>query len=201
MRWLAGGAVALLIIWTAYLASPYWALIDLAGAIEAREPDRIVERVNLRAIRVAVAKQIVAAGVASGAVTSALGSPDANLAAGSIAVAAEPLLERIVTPEGIAALLRGLGSESTDRVRQAARLRPNAEGLQIALNLVRSSRWRGFRNVYFALDAGPARPQGARIQLRLSRMKWRLVGIDLTAEARQSLLDDLVRVHGERTRR
>jgi hypothetical protein len=201
MRWLAGGAVALLIIWTAYLVSPYWALVDLAAAIEARSPDRIVERVNFRAIRAALAKQIVAAGAASGAVTSALGSPDSNLAAGSIAVAAEPLLERVVTPEGVAALLRDLDPDSTDGMDRAARLRPDAEGLQTALNLVRRSRWRGFRNVYFTLDAGPARPQGARIQLRLSRMKWRLVGIDLTPEARQRLVDDLVRLHRERTKR
>jgi hypothetical protein len=32
-------------------------------------------------------------------------------------------------------------------------------------------------------------------------MKWRLVGIDLTPEARQRLLDDLVRLHRERTKR
>jgi hypothetical protein len=200
MRWFVGSAAALLLVWTLYVASPYWALVDLAGAVEARNASAIANRVNFRALRVELAKQIVAAGMASRPVADALGSPNANLAAGSLAVAADPLLERLVTPEGFVALLQDLGPSRSEPVRLAGRLRPNAEGLRTAVDLVRTSRWRGFRNVYFTVAPSPGLPS-ARLQFRLSRLKWRLVGFDLTPEARQRLLDELVQLHGDRGRR
>jgi hypothetical protein len=200
MRWFVGSAVTLLLVWMLYVASPYWALADLASAVETRNTSGIAGRVNFRALRVELAKQIVAAGMASRPLATALGSPDANLAAGSLAVAADPLLERLVTPEGLVALLQDLGPDRAEPVRLAGRLRPNLEGLRTAADLVRTSRWRGFRNVYFTVASSPGLPS-ARLQFRLSRLKWRLVGFELTPEARQRLLDELVRLHGERTRR
>ena len=200
MRWFVGSAVTLLLVWMLYVASPYWALADLASAVETRNTSGIADRVNFRALRVELAKQIVAAGMASRPLATALGSPDANLAAGSLAVAADPLLERLVTPEGLVALLQDLGPDRAEPVRLAGRLRPNLEGLRTAADLVRTSRWRGFRNVYFTVASSPGLPS-ARLQFRLSRLKWRLVGFELTPEARQRLLDELVRLHGERTRR
>jgi hypothetical protein len=200
MRWFVGSAVTLILVWTLYVASPYWALVDLANAVEARNAAGIAERVNFRALRVELAKQIVAVGMSSRPLANALGSPDANLAAGSLAVAADPLLERLVTPEGLAALVQDLGPDPAEPVRLAGRLRPNMDGLRTAGDLVRTSRWRGFRNVYFTVSPNPGLP-GVRLQFRLSRLKWRLVGFDLPPEARQRLLDELVRLHGERTRR
>lgn len=200
MRWFVGSAFALVLVWTLYVASPYLALIDLAGAVETRNASGIADRVNFRALRVELAKQIVAAGMTSRPLANALGSPDANLAAGSLAVAADPLLERLVTPEGLIVLLQDLGPDPAEPVRLAGRLRPNAEGLRTAADLVRTSRWRGFRNVYFTVTPRPGLPS-ARLQFRLSRLKWRLVGFDLTPDARQRLLDELVRLHGERTSR
>jgi hypothetical protein len=200
MRWFVGSAVALLLLWAAFLASPYLALLDLAGAVEARNTERVSARVNVRAFRLSLAKQVAAAGMGSRALSSALGSPDATLAASAAAAAADPLLERIVTPEGVLTLLQHLGTDRTRPVQLAGRLRPNAEGLSMAADLVARSRWRGFRNVYFAVAAEPGGPE-ARLQLRLSRFRWRLVALELTPEARARLADEVVRLAGERGRR
>jgi hypothetical protein len=200
MRWFVGSAVALLLLWAAFLASPYLALLDLAGAVEARNTERVSARVNVRAFRLSLAKQVAAAGMGSRALSSALGSPDATLAASAAAAAADPLLERIVTPEGVLTLLQHLGTDRTRPVQLAGRLRPNAEGLSMAADLVARSRWRGFRNVYFAVAAEPGGPE-ARLQLRLSRFRWRLVALELTPEARARLVDEVVRLAGERGRR
>jgi hypothetical protein len=200
MRWFIGGAVALLLVWTVYIVSPYWALVDLAGAVEARKVGRVADRVNFRAIRVELSKQVVAAAAASRPVANAIGSPDASLAAGSIAAAAEPLLEQFVTPEGLLSLLQDLGPSQAEPVQLVRRLKPDAEGFAALVELVRSARWRGFRNVYFTVRPDPKGP-AARLQFRLSRLKWRLIGFELTAETRQRLLDELVRLQGDRSRR
>ncbi|NNM74874.1 DUF2939 domain-containing protein [Enterovirga aerilata] len=201
MRWFIGSALALLLAWTLYVASPYWALLDLARAIEARNVGDIADRVNFRALRASLARQVVAAGMSYRPLAQALGASDANLAAGSVAVAADPLLERIVTPEGLLGLLHDMGPDRTEPVRIAARPDPNLDGLRTAAELVRSSRWRGFRNVYFSIPPGAGRNAEGRLQLRFSRLKWRLVSFDISAEARQRLLDELVRLHAERRRR
>jgi len=200
MRWFVGSAVTLLLVWTLYVASPYWALVDLANAVETRDASGIADRVNFRALRVELAKQIVAVGMSSRPLANALGSPDANIAAGTLAIAADPLLARLVTPEGLVALFQDLGPNRSKPVRLAGRLQPSAEGVRTAMDLVRTSRWRGFRNVYFTVSPSPDLPS-ARLQFRLSRLKWRLVGFDLTPEARQRLLDELIRLHGDAARR
>lgn len=201
MRWFVGSVCALLLVWLAFAVSPYWALLDLAAAIEARDVARIADRVNFRAVRVSVAKQVAQAGINAPSVAAALGSPDATVAANTVALVAEPLLEQAITPEGLVGLLGGLNPDRVEPVRIAGRLRPNAEGFQAAFRLLRASRWRGFRNVYFAVPPEPGSGPEARLQMRLSRLRWRLVAIELTPASRQQLLDEAVRLYRERERR
>lgn len=190
MRWFVGSALALLLAWSLYLASPYWALWSFLGAVEARDPARIAERVNGRAVRLSLIKQIAVDGLGSRALSGALGSPDAQLTAGAIAAAADPLLEEAVRPERIVALL--------PEIRESGRgapggLRPD-RALPAVAALLGASRWRGFRNVYFSLPPAAAADRRVRLQFRLSRLSWRLVGIEPTAETRERLLAELVRL-------
>lgn len=201
MRWFVGSVVALLLVWLAFAVSPYWALLDLAASVEGRNVERIAGRVNMRALRQSVAKQVVQVGMGSPSVAAALGSPDPTVAAGTVALIADPLLERAVTPEGLVGLLQEMTRDRVEPVRIAGRLRPNAEGLRTAFDLLRASRWRGFRNVYFTVPPEPGSGPSARLQMRLSRLKWRLVAIELPPESRQRLLDEAVRLYGERNRR
>ena len=197
MRWFVGSALGLVLLWAAYVASPYWALVDLAKAVESHDVQAISERVNFRAFRLSPARQVAAAGMGSRA-----GSPDANIAASTLAVAAEPLLERIVTPEGVVRLLDEIGTTGRPGSGSSARgVRLDRGALQTVVDLVRASRWRGFRNVYFSLASKADPDQQSRLQLRLSRLRWRLVAVDLSPEARQRLRDEAVRLYEERSRR
>lgn len=187
MRPFVGAVLALLVLWCVYLGSPYWALWSLLSAVEARDPARIAERVNARAVRLSLGKQIAQDGLASKTLAGTIGTSPSQLTAGAIAAAADPIIEQLVTPEGILALApeiretsRGLGGWRIDLGRVAA--------------FLQASRWRGFRNVYFTLPPGAAPDRRVRLQLRLSRLSWRLVGIEPTPEARARILADLVRL-------
>jgi hypothetical protein len=60
-------------------------------------------------------------------------------------------------------------------------------------DLVAASRWRGFRNVYFELPPEEPSERRFRLQFRLSRLKWRLIGVDLPEGVRQRLAGELLR--------
>ena len=67
-------------------------------------------------------------------------------------------------------------------------------GLGRVTAFLQASRWRGFRNVYFTLPPGAAADRRVRLQFRLSRLAWRLVGVEPTPETRARLLSELVRL-------
>lgn len=189
MRWFVRGAVVLALLWGLYLASPYWTLWRLASAAQARDAARVVAFVNLRAVRVALAKAVLAEGVAQG--KAAGGAADAQGAAAAIAAAAEPLLERIVTPEGVAALLGDLWSGRDVTAAEAAR--PRRRWQDLVSDTLRTSRWRGFRNVYVLVPPQPGASPQYRLQLRLSRLRWRLVAVELPPGQRLRLLEEVIR--------
>lgn len=196
MRWFVGSAVAILLIWGAYTASPYWALWDFATALADRDVPRALERVNFRAMRLSLAKQIVSEGIARKSDPEAGSSLETQMLASTVAVAADPLLEQIVTPQGMFRLLGELNPQTVQPRPGGRRLRLDAQALSNALATLRSSTWRGFRNVAFRLPPEPNGAPQVRVHFRLSRMTWRVVSIDLPPEARQELLDRLARRSG-----
>ena len=175
MRWLFGSATALFLVWAAYVASPYIAAIRLVAAIATGDGAALTERVNLRAVRAAVAKQIVDQGLAEKG-QGTVSSSDIELIKGTITAAAEPFLTQTMTPPGVAGLI-GLGSFAAPF--KGGPLAALTTAPRQVLAIVQASRWRGFRNVYLTLP--PEKPAGeqTRLQMRLSRLTWRLVGIDL----------------------
>ena len=187
MRPFVGAALALVVLWCVYLGSPYWALWSVLSAVEARDPARIAERVNVRAVRLSLAKQVAQDGMASKTLAGALGASPSQLTAGAIAAAADPIIEQFVTPEGLVALAPEIRESS--RGLDGWRIGPG----RIAAFL-QASRWRGFRNVYFTLPPGASPDRRVRLQMRLSRLSWRLVGIEPTPETRARILADLVRL-------
>lgn len=195
MRWFVGSAVAIVLIWGLYIASPYWAVLKFARAVESRNVQTIAERVNFRALRLSLAKQLVTEGLASRAVATALTGSDAQVAAGTIAAAADPLLEQLLTVEGVVGLLPDLGAGRAGTAAGGGGGRSASALLSDAVDLVRTSRWRGFRNIYFALPPNPGADPQARLQFRLGRLKWRLVGVELNPETRQRLLAEMIRLY------
>lgn len=192
MRWLFAGATALFLLWAAYVASPYITLIRFATALASVDVPEIAERINLRAIRIALAKQLVGEGLAGKAAT-ALGSSESELAKATVALAADPFLEALVTTEGVAGLLGDADVESLGAAGQPGVIERLRGVARTIASLATTSRWRGFRNVYFTVPPERSPESQVRLQFRLSRLSWRLVGIDLSAAQRTRLVDEIVR--------
>jgi hypothetical protein len=188
MRWLVGAAVALLLVWAWYMASPYIALWNLATALEQRDTARLSDHVNVRALRVSLSRQLAAEEVAT-ARAGPISAPDRQAAAAALAALADPVMEHLLTPGGILDLLRAsAGSEAPDQPGRRVKLSARS-----FTELIAASRWRGFRNVYFALPPEEPPERRFRLQFRLSRFKWRLTTIDLPEAVRQRLAGELMR--------
>jgi hypothetical protein len=188
MRWLVGAAVALLLVWAWYMASPYIALWNLATALEQRDTARLSDHVNVRALRVSLSRQLAAEEVATGR-AGPISAPDRQAAAAALAAVADPVMERLLTPGGILDLLRAsAGSEAPDQPGRRVKLSARS-----FTELIAASRWRGFRNVYFALPPEEPPERRFRLQFRLSRFEWRLTAIDLPEAVRQRLAGELMR--------
>jgi hypothetical protein len=191
MRWFVWSAVTVLLLWGAYTASPYWALWDFRNALVARDEASLAQRVNFRAVRLSLAKQAVGEVIAARSGTDQPAGPESQMLANTVAVAADPTLEGIVTPQGVRRLLEELNPDIVGRpaADQQPRSRPGLP--RTVWDTVTSARWRGFRNVYFALP--PTAPDSARVrvQMRLSRLTWRVVSLELPPAARERLVEAL----------
>ena len=189
MRWFVGAAVALLLVWAWYMASPYVALWDFATAIEQRDVARLSDRVNVRALRGSLARQLAAEEVGGGR-GGAMSPSDRQAAAAALAALADPVMQRLLTPGGILDLLRASAEPETEGQPNRTRVKLSSRSLT---DLIAVSRWRGFRNVYFALPPEEGPERRFRLQFRLARMKWRLISIDLPEAVRQRLAGELLR--------
>jgi hypothetical protein len=58
MRWLYRSLVALVVLWAVYIVSPYVGLYNLAKAVEAGDLASIQERVDFKALRLSLGRQI-----------------------------------------------------------------------------------------------------------------------------------------------
>ncbi|HEV7873458.1 MAG TPA: DUF2939 domain-containing protein [Enterovirga sp.] len=188
MRWFVSAAVALLLVWAWYMASPYVALWDLGRAIEQRNVARLSDRVNVHAVRVSLARQVAAEEV--GGARGTLSPADRQAAAAALAALADPVMQRLLTPGGILDLLRASADPDTEGQPHRRRVKLSSRSLT---DLIAVSRWRGFRNVYFALPPEESPERRFRLQFRLARMKWRLISVDLPEAVRQRLAGELLR--------
>lgn len=187
MRWFMAALVALLALWITYFASPYYALYRLARAVEEGNVAELADRINIRAIRASLARAVAAnlTAESSGGIASA----DAQLAANTMLALADPYLQALVSPAGLARLLRSGPSGGAD----GAPIGAKPVSLDSLGAFLAASSWRGFRNVYVLLPPGAPPPARYRLRMRFAHLKWRLVSIELPAELRRRIAEELLR--------
>ena len=190
MRWFIAALAALVIAWASYVASPYLALRKLGVAVAAGDETALSRQVNFRALRHTLARHVVTE-LSAADRAGALSASDAQLAAGALAVAANPLLESLLTAKGVADLLRG-ELRPADGIARAAPFAAGPPQIGRLAQLLQASQWRGFRNVYFSLPLDASREERFRLQLRLSRFTWRLVGIELPTGLRRTIAQEIL---------
>jgi hypothetical protein len=182
------GVLAIL-AWIGWLMWPLTAVYALARAVEARNATAISETLEPLAIRRSLGAQVLEA------YSRLTGTPIArnSLIAALTGSIADPLVVKIMSPEGIALLLQSgwVSPELAERPSGAQGLSTRALG----------DIWQVFRNSRRELDrywiSFPAdRPDDQRFDLewRLRGLQWRIVAIRMPAPLADRLAEQLVRI-------
>lgn len=195
MVWTFRITFLLFLAWLVFLASPFVALYDLAKAVETRDLARIEERVNFRAVRTSLTRQIVGEYLKTDAGRE-LGGFDRRTAENAGAAVVDPFIERLVTPQALIDLLddgwpqQAAGNRRSASSEIAFGITPgfNADFMRRAWNVFIASQSQGFRSITIPLPDGEAKDRQFRLTFRLSGLTWKLTGIDLPDNLRRELI-------------
>src|SRR3954454_3342617 len=128
MRWVMRSLVALVVAWALFLMSPYVAFYRLAKAVEAKDVAVLTERVNFRAVRISLSRQIASAyAKVTGIVNIQAGSPVGQVAVSAGTAVVDSLIAPYATPEAIIDFLTR-GSSGIASSADAAPPAPSPEG-------------------------------------------------------------------------
>jgi Protein of unknown function (DUF2939) len=190
MRWTLRFAILFFLAWAIFMVSPFVALYSLAKSVQARDLAAIEERVNFRAVRLSLSKQIVSEYLRASGRGAQLEGMNRSLASSAGATLADPLVAKIASPEALLGWLDGRLPEPLARNPAArADLQGSWSGANAALRSFVFSETRGFRTVLVPIPGDRPPAEQFRLQVRLVGTTWRLIGVELP----KSLVETLVR--------
>jgi Protein of unknown function (DUF2939) len=188
MRWTLRISFLLFLAWAIFMVSPFVALYDLSKAIEARDMDRITERVNFNALRVSLARQILGEYLK----TQDLDGLGQQAAAQAGTAALNPVLEELITPQAVIDLLddgqlqQAAGAQGGNGVFVPVGF--DAESLGKAWRTFITSESQGFRAITIPLPADESKDRQFKVTLRVRGTTWRLTGIELPEPLKEELI-------------
>ncbi|HEU6443217.1 MAG TPA: DUF2939 domain-containing protein [Microvirga sp.] len=187
MRWTVRISFLLFLAWAIFMVSPFVALYDLSKAVEARDTNRIAERVNFHALRTSLSRQILGEYLKD----QDLQGTELNLATEAGTAVLNPVVEELVTPQALIELFEdGWPERVAERSPQGAATAPRLDlgSLEQAWKTFLFSESQGFRSVTIPVPADRPKDEQFRITMRLRYTTWRLTGIDLPAPLREELI-------------
>ncbi len=196
MRWITRSLVALLVVWAVYFFSPYVALYRLATAVEAKDLAAIEQRVNFRAVRASLAKQLIPAYLKATGRESELTGARGQAVVGIGTTIADPLIAQYLSPASLANLMNDPRFVAGDGSQSSAIAGGGGFGLDSlgdAWRLFVTAESRGFRAVSFTVPVDKSPDEQFRLQFRISGLSWRLVGIGLPPPVLQRLVQELIK--------
>jgi len=190
MRKTIATVVVLSAILIGYTAWPLYDLFVLVRAIETRDVDTVVRHVYFDQVRISLTNQIVAAYVRR---TGMQISPLARSMAGAALGIADPIVNKLISPEALSELL-AIGWP----VPVLPDPPPGTVGItRSTIGTI----WQIFGNSEYGLGrfevAAPAvlpPQQRFRLTFRLLQWRWRLVAVTLPENIQNLLADELIKV-------
>lgn len=177
----------------AYAVSPLVSLWRLAAAVEARDLQGIGAQVDFRALRGSLTRQILQAHLELTGKAATLGGFRSQIVVGVGASLADPLVEQMVNPEALLAVLEGRRPAGLKDARVEEAERPAGEERSPEARLTMGSLWELIGRSSF-VTPWEFRVEGAGegwravgLRLRLKGFAWQLVGLDLPPALRVDL--------------
>jgi hypothetical protein len=168
--WVAGGAIAAFVGGGLLYASPYLTLYQMYQAVERRDARAISNSVDFPALRESVKENLQSVVLKQ---TAKQNNPILNLIGAALGSAlADPVLDRLVTPEGVMALLEGqrlqAGADGGDRSL-------SEQAVQVDVN----PRYESFDR--FVVSVKPKGEDVPPVDVVLSRegLGWKITGVRL----------------------
>ena len=189
MRKTTATILALGIVWIGYTAWPLYDLLVLVRAIEVRDVETVKRHVYFDAVRRSLSSQLIAAYMRQ---TGTKVSPLAQSMAAAAMGIADPVLNKLVSPEALSELLS---------VGWPVTVVPNPPPgtVGISMNTI-GTIWQIFGNSEygigrFEVSAPSALPQQQRFGLtfRLLQWRWQLSDISLPETIQNLLVDELIK--------
>jgi hypothetical protein len=181
--------VALGIVWIGYTAWPLYELLVFVRAIEVRDVETVKRHVYFDAVRRSFSSQLITAYMRR---TGNKVSPLAQSMAAAALGIADPVLNKLVSPEALSELLL-VGWPVTVVPR------PPPDTVGISMNTI-GTIWQIFGNSEygigrFEVSAPSALPQQQRFGLtfRLLQWRWQLADISLPETIQNLLADELIK--------
>ena len=215
MRWAIRVGAALAFLWAMYAVSPYVAAYRLATAVKARDSEAVKARVNFRAVRTSLAKQILVIYLST---TSDSGAPDttARQLAAATSDIAGPLMARLLSPEVLIDLLddgwpqmlvperapevpdapvSGSAPENTPPVQPPTKVPQTGLGSPRLTwrDLFFMVDMRGFRRFYLTVPGAYGAASRVQLDFHFDPWTWRLYGIEIPDALARRLANDLRR--------
>lgn len=191
MRWTLRVSFLLFLAWAIFMVSPFVALYDLSKAVEAKDIDRITERVNFNALRTSLSRQILGEYMKN----KDLDDVEREFAAGAGSAILNPVVEELVTPQALIDLIedgwpqKAAGGMSGTTVPLRFDVGHfDAGSLKQAWRTFVFSESQGFRSVTIPVPVDQPKEKQFRITMRLRGTTWRLSGIDLPTPLREELI-------------
>lgn len=185
MRWTLRISFLLFLAWAIFMVSPFVALYDLGKAVEARDLDRITERVNFNALRTSLSRQILREYLKN----EDLDEVEQDFATQAGTAVLNPVIEELVSPQALVDLLED-GWPHQAAVGPGATVPPlrlDVGSIKQAWRTFINSEGQGFRVVTIPLPADVSKDKQFRVTMRLRNTTWRLSGIELPSHLRDEL--------------
>ena len=189
MRKITVTSLALAVVWIGYTAWPLYDLLVLIRAIEVRDVETVKRHVYFDAVRRSLSSQLIAAYMRR---TGNKVSPLAQSMAATALGIADPVLNKLVSPEALSELL-SVGWPVTVVPS------PPPGTVGISMNTI-GTVWQIFGNSEygfgrFEVSAPSALPQPQRFVLtfRLLQWRWQLADISLPETIQNVLADELIK--------
>ena len=200
MRWTLRAIAAVAALWIAYVAWPFFALYELAAAIQNRDAATVARRINVPAVRHSLTEQIAATYLRVTGREARLGALTRGVAAAAAGSIADPIVAKLLSTDALLELL------NTGWPKQVLSEEPTAISggrgsiVQGLTSVSFGNLWRvfvqseqGLRrfDIGIPIDAPPTRR--LKLQFRLTHWVWKLAGIELPEELRVRLARELIR--------
>ena len=184
------GLFALIIV--IYAVWPFVGLMQLASAIEAKDPVALAERVDFKSLRKSLTKQILTTYLKLTGKTEKLGTFGSGLAMGYGRSIAEPIVERLVNEKTLLQLLtKGTVASGRSQIQL-----PMAPFSELTAGDSMRTWWDteyGLGDFYVYLPPNKPPDERIRVKLSLVGLQWKLAGIELPEPLAESLTKEIIK--------